>query len=167
MGTPRAPHRPLWTVTDKHSFWLLPEWPDCTFQSPGLLVSSALTPSAGDVLGGRGTRRGHAHPPQGDQQGWPEGEPPSDFWALALFDGNGKKRLLFLTVRLGDSYHGYKSIFGACQSPVEYKELALTEPQAGGRQGHAQGWRRTQVQVWTQERTQAGAWLPPCQEEVT
>lgn len=47
---------------------------------------------------------------------------PDGLWALALFDS--KKRLLFLTVPLGDGYHGYKSIWGVCQSPVEYKEGA-------------------------------------------
>jgi hypothetical protein len=46
-------------------------------------------------------------------------------------DVNGKKRLLFFTVHPGDSYHGYNSIFGACQLLVEYKEHAL---RATGRQ---------------------------------
>ena len=45
---------------------------------------------------------------------------PDGLWALALFDEDGKKRL-FLTVPLGDSYHGYKSNSGACHCQLNIK----------------------------------------------
>lgn len=57
---------------------------------------------------------------QEKNQGQPEGEPGpmvSGHWLCLIV-----RKDLFLTVPLGDSYHGYKSIFGVCQSPVEYNE---------------------------------------------
>lgn len=100
-------------------------------QSLGWLVPSSLEQSARAPWEGEARKR-HTHPP-GDKPGPARGRArPDRLWALALPDVDGKKRLLFLTVPLGDSYHGYKSIFGTCQSPVEYEERAFPEPRSCG-----------------------------------
>ena len=55
---------------------------------------------------------------------------PDGLWVPSSVWWGWKKRLLFLTVPLGDSYHGYESILGACQLPIENKEQTRPEPQS-------------------------------------
>lgn len=58
-------------------------------------------------------------------QGWLEGQQPHGS------DVKGKRRRLLLTIRQGDSNHGYKSVFETCPLPAEYKQHSLLEPWAG------------------------------------
>lgn len=90
--------------------------PGPALQFPGLLETRA--PQEGETKGRR-----HPQSLQRDSAGL------MSLWVPALFDEDGKKRLLFLTVPPGDSYHGYESIWGACQLPIENKEQARPEPQ--------------------------------------
>lgn len=82
-------------------------------------------------------------------RGWPEGQQPDGS------DVKGKRRRLFLTIRQGDSNHGYKSIFEACPSPAEYKEHSLLEPRAGrdkqssAGEGDNQVWRKSKPGAFT------------------